>query len=287
MKTDNPAPITIEATVNAPVEKVWKLWNDPLHIKQWSAASEDWHTPRSAIDLRIGGRFASTMAAKDGSMAFEFGGIYTNIKEHRLIEQKLDDERKVKVEFKPDGGKTKVVEAFDAESTNPVEMQRAGWQAILDNFKKHVERLNEYEQLDFSITINAPKKKVWDIMLGAETYKEWVSAAWPGSYAEGKWEPGGTLCFFNPEKSGTKVKLLEHRPYTFSKAEHISSFNKGVEDTTSETAKSWIGSTESYLFSEKEGTTSLEVTMHVPPAWAGMFKADWLKALKKLKAICE
>mgnify|MGYP000853278384 CR=1 FL=1 len=279
--------ITIEATINAPVEKVWKLWNDPNHIKQWNAASDDWHTPRSSVDLRVGGKFSSTMAAKDGTMSFDFAGVYTTVNKNQLIELTIEDGRKVRVEFSSENGKTKVVETFEAENTNPLEMQRGGWQAILDNFKKHVERLNQYEQLDFSIIITAPKKKVWDTMLGKETYKKWTSAAWPGSNYEGEWKEGETLFFFGPDKSGTKAKLVEHRPYVYTKAEHVASLDKGKEDTESEIAKIWIGSTESYAFSEKDGHTTLDVTMHVTSDWADMFKKDWPTALNKLKEICE
>ncbi|MEQ8361869.1 MAG: SRPBCC family protein [Cyclobacteriaceae bacterium] len=136
--------ITIETTINAPVEKVWKLWNDPHHIKQWNAASDDWHTTHSEVDLKVGGKFSSTMAAKDGSMSFDFDGKYTAVNEHQLIEQVLGDGRKVRVEFLAQNDKTKVIETFEAESTNPLEMQRGGWQAILDNFKKHVENNSKH-----------------------------------------------------------------------------------------------------------------------------------------------
>ena len=279
--------ITIETTIDAPIEKVWQLWNDPNHIKQWNAASDDWHTTKSSVDVRVGGKFSSTMAAKDGSMSFDFAGVYTAVSKNQLIEQKLEDGRKLRVAFSSENGKTKVVETFEAESENSVEMQRAGWQAILDNFKKHVERLNKYEQLNFSITINAPKKKVWDTMLGTQTYKDWTSAAWPGSYYEGEWKEGETLFFFGPDKSGTKTRLVEHRPYVYTKAEHIACLDKGKEDTESEIAKIWIGSTESYAFFEKDGRTTLDVTMHVTSGWADMFKKDWPNAMNKLKEICE
>lgn len=279
--------IKIETTINAPVKNVWKLWNDPNHIIQWNTASNDWHTTHSEVDLRVGGKFSSTMAAKDGSMSFDFNGEYTTVSEAKLIEQLLGDGRKVRVEFIAQNDQTKVVETFEAESTNSLEMQRAGWQAILDNFKKHAERLNTYEQLNFTITINAPMKKVWDTMLGIETYKKWTSAAWPGSYYEGEWKEGETLFFFGPDKSGTKARLVEHRPYVYTKAEHIACLDKGKEDTESEIAKVWIGSTESYAFTEKDGHTTLDVTMHVTSGWADMFKKDWPKAMNKLKEICE
>lgn len=138
METNN-APITVQTIVNAPVSKVWKYWSEPEHIMQWNAASDDWHTPYSENDLRTGGSFKSTMAAKDDSFSFDFGGIYTNVEEHALIEYNMGDGRKVKVTFEPEGNGTKVVETFDPENQNSREMQQAGWQAIMDNFKKHVE----------------------------------------------------------------------------------------------------------------------------------------------------
>lgn len=131
--------ITVEATVNAPVAKVWDLWTQPEHITQWCAASDDWHAPYADNDPRTGGKFKTTMAAKDGSFSFDFEGVYDNVVDHSLIEYAIGDGRKVKITFTPDGDSTKIVETFDAEDQNPVEMQRDGWQAILDNFKKHVE----------------------------------------------------------------------------------------------------------------------------------------------------
>lgn len=132
--------ITIEANVLAPVEKVWSHWTEPQHITKWNQASDDWHTPFAENDLRTGGSFKSTMAAKDGSMSFDFGGVYTQIIPHKTIAYTIGDGRKVKVDFFPNGKETRVVESFEAENTNPVEMQRGGWQAILNSFKMYVER---------------------------------------------------------------------------------------------------------------------------------------------------
>ena len=139
--TTNATKITVETIVNAPVEKVWKAWNEPQHITKWCAASDDWHAPKAENDLRTGGTFSTRMEAKDGSFGFDFGGVYDNVKKNELIEYTMGDGRKVYVTFSPSGDKTKVVETFDAESTNPVEMQRGGWQAILDNFKKYAETI--------------------------------------------------------------------------------------------------------------------------------------------------
>ena len=139
--TNTPTKITVETTVNAPVEKVWKSWGEPEHIKNWCAASEDWHAPKAENDLRTGGKFSTRMEAKDGSFGFDFGGIYDNVKKNELIEYTIGDGRKVQVTFSPSGDQTKIVETFDAETTNSVEMQRGGWQAILDNFKKYTESI--------------------------------------------------------------------------------------------------------------------------------------------------
>ena len=134
--------ITVQTTVESPVEKVWNSWTKPEHITQWNNASDDWHTPKASNDLRVGGKFSATMAARDGSASFDFEGIYSNVKPNQRIEYAMSDGRTVKVEFEASGNKTRVTETFDAENENPVEMQRGGWQAILDNFKKYTEKLN-------------------------------------------------------------------------------------------------------------------------------------------------
>jgi len=139
METTKPTNITIETTVNAPVEKVWEYWSSPEHITKWSSASDDWHTPRAENDLRVGGSFSSRMEAKDGSFGFDFGGVYDEVEQHKLIAYTLGDGRTVKITFTNVEDSTKVEESFDAEETNSIEMQQGGWQAILDNFKKYVE----------------------------------------------------------------------------------------------------------------------------------------------------
>lgn len=139
METKSKTAITIEANIKAPIEKVWNYWNHPEDIKKWSHASDDWHTTKSENDLRVGGKFVSRMEAKDGSFGFDFGGVYDEIVNHKVIAYTLGDGRKVKITFTVNGNETKVVETFDPENENPVEMQRDGWQAILNNFKKYAE----------------------------------------------------------------------------------------------------------------------------------------------------
>lgn len=131
--------ITVEGTVAAPVEKVWNFWTLPEHITQWNNASDDWHTTRAENDLRPGGTFLSRMEAKDGSFGFDFGGVYDDVKTNELIAYTIGDGRKVITTFSKDGKETKVVTNFDAENENSIEMQKGGWQAIMDSFKKYTE----------------------------------------------------------------------------------------------------------------------------------------------------
>lgn len=139
MTAANKTTITVQVTVNSPVEKAWKIWNAPEHIIKWCTASPDWHTPRAENDLRPGGRLFSRMEAKDGSAGFDFAATYTDIVNHKTIAYTMEDGRNVKITFSTDGKTTTLVETFDAENENPVEMQREGWQAILNSFKAHVE----------------------------------------------------------------------------------------------------------------------------------------------------
>lgn len=131
--------ITIEATVNADVKKVWDYWNKPEHLTQWNFADPSWHCPSAKNDLKVGGKLQSRMEAKDGSFGFDFEGTYNEVVEHKRIVYTIADGRKVETDFSDVGGKTKIVTVFEAETLNPVEMQQGGWQAILDNFKKYAE----------------------------------------------------------------------------------------------------------------------------------------------------
>ncbi|TDO97738.1 SRPBCC family protein [Flavobacterium sp. 245] len=131
--------ITVQTTIKSTIEKVWEFWNKPEHITKWAFASPEWHAPLAENDLREGGKFSTTMAAKDGSMSFDFWGEYTLVKENEAINYTMGDGRKAEIIFKeiPEG--IEIIESFEPETQNPEEMQRGGWQAILDNFKNYVE----------------------------------------------------------------------------------------------------------------------------------------------------
>ena len=142
METIAKQAVTVQHTIKAPVERVWKCWTNPADITKWCQASDDWHAPHAENDLRVGGKFSTTMAAKDGSASFEFGGVYDRIVDKKIIEYTLGDGRKVQITFEDRGSETGVTEIFEAEGIHPIDFQRDGWQAILDNFKKHVEQLS-------------------------------------------------------------------------------------------------------------------------------------------------
>jgi uncharacterized protein YndB with AHSA1/START domain len=134
--------ITVETTIKAPVSKVWDYWTDPKHITQWYYASDDWHAPYAENDLWVNGKFRTRMAAKDGNSGFDFEGVYNNIIKNEKIEYTIPDGRKVVITFSDMGGETRIVEEFEMETINPYELQKGGWQAILNNFKKYVESQN-------------------------------------------------------------------------------------------------------------------------------------------------
>jgi len=131
--------ITIETIVNVPIEKAWECWSAPEHITKWAFASDEWHCPSAENDIQVGGKFTTRMEAKDGSFGFDFWGIYDEVQKNKFIAYTMGDGRKATITFTDLGNQTKLIESFDPESENPIEMQRAGWQAILNNFKKHTE----------------------------------------------------------------------------------------------------------------------------------------------------
>ena len=131
--------ITVESTISAEPKKVWDYWTKPEHITKWNFASDDWHCPRAVNDLKVGGKMNSRMEAKDGSFGFDFEAIYDEVVDQKKITYTMGDGRQATTDFENLGGKTKLRTTFDAEDQNPVEMQKGGWQAIMNNFKKYVE----------------------------------------------------------------------------------------------------------------------------------------------------
>lgn len=131
--------VTVQVLVDASIDTVWRCWATPADIIKWNNASDDWHTPEASNDLRKGGKFSYRMEAKDASMGFDFGGVYSDIIDKHEINYTLEDGRKAIITFIEVDNKVQVIESFEAEDINSIEMQRQGWQAILDNFQKYVE----------------------------------------------------------------------------------------------------------------------------------------------------
>lgn len=131
--------ITIEATISAPIAKVWSYWTKPEHITKWNFAIPEWCCPTAANDLRVGGKYAARMEAKDGSFGFDFEAVYDEVVDQKRLTYTMTDGRKATTEFERIGDRTKLTTTFDAEAQNPVDMQKSGWQAILNNFKTYAE----------------------------------------------------------------------------------------------------------------------------------------------------
>lgn len=291
MKTAESPIITVVVKISARVDKVWSLWTDPEHIIHWNYASEDWHTPRAENDLRIGGRFMSRMEARDGSNGFEFSGKYNNIQYCKFIEYTLDDDRKVQVLFEPDGDETNITETFETEHTNTLELQQTGWQAILDNFKKYVEKSDKHEMLHFEISIKAGRDIVSHTMLNEKTYPLWTVEFNPHSQFKGTWAKGSKMEFLGSDKDGKTVgmvsRIKEYIPNRFVSIEHYGMIQNGEEILSGPEVDKWAGVMENYTFTFENDETVVAVDMDTIQEFTSYFNETWPKALKKLKLICE
>lgn len=284
--------LTAEATIQAPVEKVWEFWTNPEHIINWNNASDDWFTPWAELDLRPGGKFVSRMEARDGSEGFNFEGEYTNVVPLQVIESVLDDGRKVKVEFRPEGTQsTRILESFEAEEMNSPELQKEGWQAIMDNFKRYVESSDKFERVRFVIEINAPAEKVYRTMLNESTYNEWTYMFSPTSRFEGSWEKGAKIRFVGSNEDGKTEGMVsrvrENIPNRYVSVEHFGLINDGQEIVSGPEVQNWAGSLENYFYEEEAGKTKLTIELDTNPEFKAFFIETYPKALEKLKELCE
>lgn len=291
MKTAENNTVEVSATINAPLEKVWALWTTPQHIVRWNNASEDWHTTKAENDVRPGGRFLSRMEAKDGSAGFDFEGEYQQVEQGKHLHYTLDDGRKVQVLFSRQGDATTLSEIFETDPTHSAEMQQAGWQAILDNFKQYAEKAPEAKKLYFEITIDAPVEKVYNTMLDEKHYQEWTAAFNPGSYFKGSWEKGAKILFLGADEKGEEggmvSRIRENIPNRYVSIEHLGIVQKGEEITTGPEVEGWAGAQENYTFREEEGKTVVAVEMDSNDEYGDYFADTWPKALVKLREICE
>jgi len=293
MKTPAKTVITVEADIRASVQQVWDKYTNPEHIVKWNNASDDWHTPRAENDLRTGGRFLSRMEARDGSAGFDFTGVYTDVRPLEQINYTMDDDRKAEVSFVSGGNETKLRISFEAEQTNPVELQKEGWQSILDNFRKYVEESVSPQNMHFEITIKASVETVYKTMLEDKTYTEWTSEFNPTSHFKGSWEKGSKILFLGTDGDGNQAgmvsRIRENIPNRFVSIEHLGIVEDGKEIYSGQKVEEWAGALENYTFSEMEGDTLLGVDLDLDVAdeYRTYFAETWPKALDKLKSICE
>lgn len=289
MNTTPKTVISIATLVKAPIEKVWKCWTEPDHIIHWNFASDDWQCPSAENDLQVGGKFSSRMEAKDGSFGFDFWGNHTEVEEFKKISSLLGDGRKLTVTFESTGEGTYVKEDFEAEETNPIELQKEGWQAILNNFKKHAE--SKTEKLHFEIEINAQVERVFKTMLEDPTYSEWTAVFNPTSRFVGSWEKGSKIVFIGSDSEGNEggmvSRIKENIPNQFVSIEHIGVLNNGQEITSGPEVEIWAGALENYSYEEKNGNTLLSVDLDSNEEFKSYFEETYPKALEKLKSICE
>jgi uncharacterized protein YndB with AHSA1/START domain len=281
--------LTVEAIVNADVEKVWDLWTNPMHILKWNNASAEWHTTYVENDLRAGGRFLYRMEGKDMVRGFDFSGEYTAVEPLKHIYFTLDDGRKVQVAFTPNGTKTLVKQIFEADNTQSAEIQQSGWQAIMDSFKTHVETF-DLDLLHFEIVIDADAEKVYRLMIDEKSYAEWTHAFAAGSRFKGSWEKGSEIMFVAPSDgnvSGMISRIRENITGKFISIEHVGIVEDNKRNFSGEKVDQWAGGLENYTFTQYGAETLLKIDMHVRDDMKPYFLKTWPEALQKLKSICE
>jgi len=283
--------ITVAATINAPIDKVWSLWTESAHIVHWNYASEDWQTTYAENQPVTGGRFLSHMEARDGSVGFDFTGEYSNVEENRIIEYLLDDDRKVQVTFVSQNNKTVINECFEAEETNPVELQQTGWQAIMNNFKNYAEAYGTVEVLHFEINIKASTDKIYKTLITEDSYREWTSVFNPSSYYIGDWKKGSKILFLGTDKDGKTggmvSRIKENLTDKFISIEHLGIVKNGDEITSGPEVEGWAGLLENYTLKSTNGISLLEIDIDSNQEFKSYFLETWPKALEKLKSICE
>jgi uncharacterized protein YndB with AHSA1/START domain len=291
METIAKTKITVETVVNTPVEKVWDLWTEPRHIVHWNFASVDWHTTYAENDLRVGGKFLTRMEAKDGSGGFDFGGTYTSLELYEFIEYSIGDGRRVRVTFDRKGTGTRLTEIFETETTNSVDRQQEGWQAILDNFKIYAESPYPDQMLHFEIEISREPETVYRTTIDEKSFNEWTSVFIADSRFEGSWKKGSKILFIGVNKDGKEEgmvsRIKENIPNKFISIEHNGILKNGVEITCGPDVDDWQGALENYTFLPRAGRTMVLVDVDANTPFPDYFNEQWPKALAKLKEICE
>lgn len=287
MSESTKSKIPVEATLSAPVNQVWTAYTSPRHIVKWNAASEDWHSPHATNELEPGGSFSYRMEAKNGSMGFDFEGVFQEVKPNEFLSYVISDGRKAEVTFQTHQDKTTVKVLFEAEKMNSEELQRQGWQAILDHFKSYVEGFQQ-DSLHFEISIEAPVNKVFTLMLEDKSYREWTYPFSPGSHYKGSWEKGSKILFLAENGiDGMVSRIADRIENQYISIEHLGFLAKGEEITSGPEIEAFAGVTENYTFINLGEKTKLMVDMESGGEYRDHFLKIWPQALEVLKQICE
>lgn len=281
--------VTVSTTIIAPLQRVWDLFTEPLHIIHWNHASDDWQTSYSESDLRPGGEFLSRMEARDGSEGFDFSGKFTDVIPGKTIAYTLDDGRNVDILFRETAGRTLVMESFETEDVNSAELQRNGWQAILDNFRRYVEGYGHLEMLHFETVIANTPENIFRIMLESEAYSKWTKPFNPTSRFTGSWEKGERILFHGTDEEGKTggmlCKIRENIPGKFLSIESLREVVDGKEVPGEGNA--WKGALENYTLKPDGRKTLLCIDTDVPAEFRQFVGEAWPRALENLKELCE
>jgi len=291
MTTTQKTKITVKTNINVPIERIWKLWNDPFHIMHWYHASEDWQTTWAENNLKVGGKFLYRMEAKDGSTGFDFTGKYNTVVYHKLINYTIADGRSVIVSFISNKEETTVTEIFEAEDTNTYSLQKQGWQSILNNFKKYAESSGIFEKLHFEIPIQAGINIVFQTLIDEKYFPEWTKEFNSSSRFEGSWNKNSKILFVGDNDDGTVggmvSRIKENIPEKFISIEHQGIIENGKEITTGVKANGWSGGLENYTLRSVNKHTLLIIDSDINLEFKELMQKSWPKALNKLKEICE
>jgi uncharacterized protein YndB with AHSA1/START domain len=289
-KSERPV-ITVSTIVNASPEKVWELFTGPQHIIRWNHALDSWLTSYAENDVRTGGAFLSRMEARDGSAGFDFSGQYSEVIPGKSIAYTLGDDRRVSITFSDTAGGTLITESFEAEDQNSTELQRTGWQAILDSFKKYAGDYAKNEMLHFEIVIDNSPGNIFRLMIEDKGFRKWTSVFNAESRFSGSWEKGGEIMFLGTEADGSTggmvCRIRENIPGKFLSIESLGEIVDGREASTYDNDSAWNGSLENYSLKPEGDRTLLCVDTDVPPDFRPYFTETWPKALQKLKELCE
>jgi uncharacterized protein YndB with AHSA1/START domain len=231
------------------------------------------------------------MEARDGSGGFDFAGEYTRIVLLKQIKYTLNDGRNVQISFSASGNESRVKETFEVEQNNTIELQQAGWQAILDNFRNYMEKSDKLERLHYEVIINANPEHVYTTMIDPIHYSEWTGEFNPTSHFKGSWDKGSKILFIGDSQEGGTGGMVsnikENIPGRFLSIEHVGIIQNDEEIFTGPEIESWKGALEDYTFVEMDGKTRLSVDVDTHYKFKTYFNETWPKALTKLKLMCE